>query len=74
LTKNTKPDKSNFNMNDASNVGIKQQIQVADSISKIESLLAKVRGFSRAHPSTVRKCEREAKKRIAFLNIPMRSK
>lgn len=54
-------------MNDTSKVGIKQQIQAATSESQIIGLLNTIRGYRLAHPSTIRKCEREATKRIEFL-------
>ena len=55
-------------MNHTPKVGIKQKIQSAISRKEIETLLATVRNYSHAHPSTVRKCEREAEKRFAQLN------
>lgn len=54
-------------MNDTQKVGIKQRIQQAKSLKEIDALLAKAKAFTKAHPSTLRKCEREAIKRAAEL-------
>jgi len=54
-------------MNDTQTVGIKQQIQQAKSLKEIDQLLAKAKAFTKAHPSTIRKCEREAIKRAGEL-------
>lgn len=55
-------------MNDNNKVGIKQQIQAATSQHQITSLLAKIRGYRHAHPSTIRKCEKAAIIRLEQLN------
>ncbi len=56
-------------MNETPKLGIKEQIQKAQSAKAIETLLARIRNYQRAHPSTVRKCERAATKRLAEIGI-----
>ena len=48
-------------------VGIKEQIKAAVSKTEVEILLRTARNFKYIHPSTLRKCEKEANIRIAKL-------
>jgi hypothetical protein len=48
-------------------VGIKERILAARSEEDIKLLLTVLRGYTNAHPSTVRKCERAAVEQIERL-------
>jgi hypothetical protein len=58
---------SNPTVNDASRVGINDRIKTASSSLEIKLLLRKVRAFKKAHPATIRKCEKSAQQRLQFL-------
>lgn len=49
--------------------GIKERIEAGVSIWEINSLLTEIRGYKKAHLSTIRKCERAAERRLQALRL-----
>jgi hypothetical protein len=50
-------------------LSIKSQIQSATSIEEVNQLLLEIKRYTKAHPSTVRKCGRASKEKIKELGV-----